>query len=170
MVSGAGRDARPVTPAAGFAEAVVALPSAQQGAIPSSAGFGGLQPVAAPPPNRQPISKGQFEAVVVKPVGTASTGKAVASGRFTPLEILDKPRPAYSAEARRLQIEGEVVLEALFSANGRIRVMRVVNSLGHGLDENAIRAAAGIRFRPATEDGSPRDMVAVVRIAFQLAY
>jgi TonB family protein len=69
-----------------------------------------------------------------------------------------------------LQIEGEVVLEALFSASGRIRVMRVMNSLGHGLDESAIQAARGIRFRPAMENGSPRDMVAVVRIAFQLAY
>jgi TonB family protein len=116
------------------------------------------------------MAKASFDAVVVKPAGTPGAARSAAAGPVTPLEILDKPRPTYSEEARRLQIEGEVVLEALFSASGRIRVTRVVHSLGHGLDENAIQAAAGIRFRPATDNGSPRDMLAVVRVAFQLAY
>ena len=68
------------------------------------------------------------------------------------LEITFKPRPNYTEEARRARIEGDVVLEVLFTASGTLRVLRVVRGLGYGLDQNAIEAAAKIRFRPATED------------------
>src|SRR2546429_2735180 len=52
--------------------------------------------------------------------------------------------PAYTEEARRLRIEGEVVLEVVFGASGKLHVVRVVRGLGHGLDENAVRAAEQI--------------------------
>jgi TonB family protein len=86
------------------------------------------------------------------------------------LEILDKPRPAYSEVARKLKLEGVVMLEVSFGAGGQARVLRVLRGLGYGLDENAMRAASGIRFRPAIEHGRPVDTVAVVRIEFQMAY
>ena len=168
------KPALPVHPqvvCAGFGGPAVAEGARSTRTVAGSTGaFGPAVAAAAPASRRQQVAAAQFDTVVARAPGAPAHAKPVASGRFTPLEILDKPRPTYSEEARRLQIEGEVVLEALFSASGRIRVMRVMRSLGHGLDENAIQAAAGIRFRPATEDGSPRDMVAVVRIAFQLAY
>jgi TonB family protein len=85
------------------------------------------------------------------------------------LEILSKPRPAYSEAARRLGFQGDVVLEAVFQASGRVQVLRVVRGLGYGLDENAVLAAGGIRFRPATVNGVAVDTVATVRITFQLA-
>jgi TonB family protein len=155
---------------AGFGGPAVAdAPRANLAGAASTGAFGSAVAAPTQPAPRRQVSGAQFDSVVVKPTAP-STGHTVSAGRFTPLEILQKPRPAYSEEARRLQIEGEVVLEALFSSSGRIRVMRVVKSLGHGLDESAIQAAAGIRFRPATENGSPQDMVAVVKIAFQLAY
>jgi TonB family protein len=87
-----------------------------------------------------------------------------------PVEILVKPRPAYTDEARRLQLEGEVLLEILFAASGSTRVIRVLRGLGHGLDENAIAAAAAIRYRPAERAGAPVDTAATVHIVFQLAY
>jgi TonB family protein len=87
----------------------------------------------------------------------------------TPVEILSKPTPAYTNEARKLRIEGEVLLEVMFEASGRLRVLRVVRGLGHGLDENAQRAAEQIRFKPATKDGQPADSTATVHIIFQLA-
>jgi TonB family protein len=88
----------------------------------------------------------------------------------TNLEILEKPRPLYTDEARRLHIEGEVLIQALFEASGRIRVLRIIRGLGHGLDENAETAAGAIHFRPATQNGQATDIVAVVRIRFQLVY
>jgi TonB family protein len=87
-----------------------------------------------------------------------------------PAEILSKPTPVYTPEARDLHIQGEVLLEVVLSANGNLRVVRVVRGLGHGLDDNAVKAAQQIRFKPATtKDGQPTDSTVVLHIIFQLA-
>jgi TonB family protein len=99
-----------------------------------------------------------------------SARKSEPAPASTPVEILFKPRPLYTAEARRLQIEGEVLLEMQFGAGGEARILRVVRGLGHGLDETAMAAAREIRFRPAERDGAPLDSAAIVHIVFQLAY
>jgi len=86
-----------------------------------------------------------------------------------PAEITFKPRPVYTDEGRQLKIEGEVLLDVVFSASGQIRVVKVVHGLGHGLDESAVRAAEKIQFKPALRDGHPADFEAVLHIVFQLA-
>jgi len=88
----------------------------------------------------------------------------------TPVEILSKPKPEYTEEARKLKLEGEVLLRVLFTAGGEPRVLEVVRGLGHGLDETAVRAAQQIKFKPALRDGVPVDSTATVHILFQLAY
>ncbi len=88
----------------------------------------------------------------------------------TAVQILSKPRPDYTEQARGLRLEGEVSLHVLFSALGEVKVLRVLNSLGHGLDEKAIRAAENIIFKPAQQDGRSVDSTANVYITFQLAY
>jgi TonB family protein len=86
------------------------------------------------------------------------------------VEILSKPTPAYTREARLKNIEGEVLLEMNFCATGEVRVLRLVRGLGAGLDETAVAAALGIRFRPATRDGGVVDSAVIVHIVFQLAH
>src|SRR6202163_4900514 len=71
---------------------------------------------------------------------------SVASGTGS-VTILDKPRPEYTAEGRSLKLEGDVVLDLVFLANGTVHVNRVISGLGHGLDEAAIRAAQQIKFK-----------------------
>jgi TonB family protein len=88
----------------------------------------------------------------------------------TPVEITFKPNPVYTDEARILKLEGEVLLEMNFSANGTLHVNKVVRGLGHGLDEAAIAAANKIRFKPAMRAGLPVDSTAVVHVVFQMAY
>lgn len=88
----------------------------------------------------------------------------------TTVDILDKPRPEYTAEGRSLRVEGDVVLDVVFLANGSVQVSQVVSGLGHGLDESAVRAAKQIKFKPAKRDGQAVDFPARVRIQFQLAY
>jgi len=88
----------------------------------------------------------------------------------TPVEITFKPNPVYTDEARSLKLEGEVLLEVSFSANGTLHVNRVVRGLGHGLDEAAIAAANRIKFKPALRNGQPIDSTAVVHVTFQMAY
>lgn len=113
------------------------------------------------------VTKTNFDSIDAR---STSDKVATPDERASALEILDKPRPLYSEEARKLKIEGMVVLEMCFGADGHGRVLRVVRGLGHGLDENAIRAAMGIRFRPAVHRGRPIDTVGLVRIDFQVAY
>ena len=87
----------------------------------------------------------------------------------TAIVVLSKPLPQYTSEAREMHIEGDVTLEVRFTATGEVEVLRVVNGLGHGLDEQAKLAAQRIRFKPATRDGKPVDQVSVIHVAFQLA-
>jgi TonB family protein len=84
--------------------------------------------------------------------------------------ILEKPRPEYTAEGRSLKIEGDVVVDMVFLANGTIQINRVISGLGHGLDEAAVRSAQQIKFKPALRQGQPVDFPARVRIEFRLAY
>jgi TonB family protein len=88
----------------------------------------------------------------------------------TSVEITYKPNPIYTEEARNLKLEGEVLLEVNFAANGQLHVNRVVRGLGHGLDEAAITAANKMRYKPALRSGQPTDSTAVVHVVFQLAY
>ena len=113
------------------------------------AGFGGAEPAAGNQVSAQRA--------------TSATPSLISA------EILFKPTPAYTAEARKLRIEGEVLLEVVFEASGAIRVMGVVSGLGHGLDESAIQAAEQIRFKPALRDGQPSDSTGILHIVFQLA-
>ncbi len=136
----------------------------------ASTGFGNGTANPPPPTKRGTLQSTGFADQTVAtpeaPKKKASTGE----GATTPVDILEKPHPEYTAEGRRLRIEGDVVLEMVFLANGSIEVNRVVSGLGHGLDEAATRAAQQIKFKPAKREGQPVDFPARVRIEFRLAY
>lgn len=99
----------------------------------------------------------------------AAPKTASLRSRVEPLRILEKPRPAYTEEARRRGIEGEVTLRVLFRADGTAEVVELLSGLGAGLDRTAAEAARRIRFKPAERDGRPVDVTAVIRITFQMA-
>ena len=80
----------------------------------------------------------------------AAAPKMVAAPVFTNLEVLSKPPVQYTAEAKQLKVQGDVILRVTFTATGQVVVQSVVHGLGHGLDEEARRVAQQIRFRPAT--------------------
>ncbi|HTM16077.1 MAG TPA: TonB family protein [Terracidiphilus sp.] len=87
----------------------------------------------------------------------------------TSLEVLSKPAVQYTAEARQLKVQGDVVLRVTFTASGQVIINSVVRGLGHGLDEEARRVASQIRFRPATRNGQAVDLTTNITITFQLA-
>jgi TonB family protein len=150
--SGGAKGSRGVIASAGFGNGVAVgdgsgSVNATRGTV-RQGGFGDYEPVSA--------SQGHATQVVVTP-------------KTVPAEVISKPNPIYTDEARKLRIEGEVLLEVIFESGGRIRVLRVVRGLGHGLDEAAARAAEQIRFKPAQRDGQPSDSTAVLHIIFQLA-
>jgi len=102
--------------------------------------------------------------------GGPKIAQADAGPATTPVEITFKPQPVYTDDARNLKLEGEVLLEVSFSANGTLHVNRVVRGLGHGLDEAAMAAANKMRFKPALRMGQPVDSTAIVHVTFQMAY
>jgi TonB family protein len=103
-------------------------------------------------------------------VATSVVKRTTDEGPATsPIEITYKPKPVYTEEARKLQLQGEVLLEVTFGANGQLHVNRLVRGLGHGLDEAAVVATNNMRFRPAQRNGSPVDLTAVVHVMFELA-
>jgi len=138
--------------------------------VVASAGFG--NGVAT----RHPVS-GATGNGVVQQAGFSETHaaavthtRAVATEPETvPVEILSKPKPAYTEEARQLHLEGEVLVEVMFTAAGQVHAVRVVRGLGHGLDEAALRAAEQIHFKPAQRDGHAVDSTAVLHVVFQIA-
>lgn len=84
-------------------------------------------------------------------------------------EIVSKPEPGYTREARRAGMQGNVVLKLLLLANGKIDRVRVVRRVPFGLTENAIRAACGIKFKPAVKAGAEVPQWVTVEYAFRLA-
>jgi TonB family protein len=106
-----------------------------------------------------------------QPAPSPSAPKKIDTGPpDKPVEIIFKPKPDYTEEARKLRVEGEVLVNVLFKASGEISVLDVVHGLGHGLDEAAVRSAQQIRFKPALRAGQAVDWTATVHIIFQMAF
>ena len=144
--SGGARGLRGVIPNAGFGNGVVtdARPAPRGHVLATSFGVSAPEPeIKRPAPLPQPT--------------------------VVPVAIREKPSPLYTREARELGVEGEVLLQVVFASNGCVQVLRVVRGLGHGLDEEAVRAAEGIRFSPAQREGQAVDTRATVHIIFQLS-
>jgi TonB family protein len=138
--------------------------------VVASTGFGnGVATGPVRSSSGQVRQAGFGDADVPAPPTVGSRPAAQAPAHIIPAEILSKPVPTYTEEARVKKIEGEVLLEVVFEASGKLRVVRVVRGLGHGLDDSAVHAAEQIRFKPALKDGQPSDSTAVVHIIFQLA-
>jgi TonB family protein len=115
------------------------------------------------------VQSGGFASADVPAPPTVRSRSAEPASHAVPAEIISKPTPLYTQEAKSLRIEGEVQLEVVLQASGSLRVLRVVRGLGHGLDDNAVKAAQQIHFKPAMRDGQPADSTVVLHIVFQLA-
>jgi TonB family protein len=115
------------------------------------------------------VQSSGFASADVPAPPTVHSRAAETAAKVLPAEILSKPTPVYTQEARSMRIEGEVLLEVVLEKSGSLRVVRVVRGLGHGLDDNAVKAAEQIRFKPAIRDGQPADSTVVLHIIFQLA-
>ncbi len=113
------------------------------------------------------VASAGIPAVQRTSAGTPSEG--YNEPRSTNLEVLSKPPIRYTAEARAMKVQGDVVLRVTFTASGQVIVHGVVHGLGYGLDEEAQREATQIRFRPATRNGQAVDLTTNITITFQLA-
>jgi TonB family protein len=138
----------------------------------SNAGTAGRVASAGIPNNS--ASQGAFtgkvgSAGIPQMTAAAPTAMMKATPAATNLEVISKPSVQYTAEAKQLKVQGDVILRVTFTAAGRVVVEGVVHGLGHGLDEEARRVAEQIRFRPATRNGQAVDLTTNITITFQLA-
>jgi len=85
-----------------------------------------------------------------------------------PVRIISKPTPVYTQEARNKKIEGDVIIDLIFTADRRIIVVRILRTLGFGLDETAVQGVSQIVFRPATDNGRAVDFEARARVEFRM--
>lgn len=155
-----------VVRAAGFSDAVSG--TQRQVETVRRAGFENALTADVPPAPRRLARSGFGDAAVT--AGPSAAARATVSPLTRPAEILSKPNPVYTEEARGRRIEGEVLLRLLFAASGQVQVLATIRGLGYGLDESAAAAAEAIRFRPAERAGVAIDSTAIVHIVFQLAY
>jgi TonB family protein len=86
-------------------------------------------------------------------------------GRVT---FLYREKARYTEAARFNMVQGSVVLSVIFSAEGETKNIRVLHSLPEGLTRKAIEAASKIRFQPATKDGMPVSVRAILEYSFNL--
>jgi TonB family protein len=148
----------------GFGTTAASPRDAATGAV-KTGGFGNEAPA------RRAATGGEVQAAGFDQRASAAARPSVAAPKpiDRPVEIVFKPTPEYTDEARTARIEGTVSLELEFTAAGDVRIVRVVRGLGHGLDEAAQRAALRIRFKPAQSDSGPVDSRATVHITFRLS-
>ena len=162
-------------------ESPVTAPVAKLADTVRSGGFGDPNATAASGPHGAGDGRGSFGTAQLasagfgnggidalnpgsRPKGSPQAGNEVTS----PVEITFKPKPDYTDEGRKQKVNGEVRLQVLFKSDGRVVVMKVLQGLGYGLDEQAVKAAQQIKFRPAKREGQPVDSMAQIHIIFEL--
>ena len=83
---------------------------------------------------------------------------------------LNSVRPAYTTEAMRAKIVGDVVVEAVVLPDGSVGDVTVIQSLDRvfGLDQEAVKAARQWRFLPGTRFGEPAAVLVTIILEFRL--
>jgi TonB family protein len=99
--------------------------------------------------------------------GTGGGAFRVGGGVSAPKAIYS-PDPEYSEEARKVKHMGTVVLYVVVGPDGKPRDLKVLRTLGLGLDEKAMEAVKNWRFDPAMKDGKPVACMINVEVNFHL--
>lgn len=86
----------------------------------------------------------------------------------TPPRILREVKADYTEDARKRNIEGEVVLEIVVLRDGTVGDVRLLEGLPSGLSDRAIQAVRQWRFSPARRLGQPVEVIVEVAVEFKL--
>jgi TonB family protein len=144
--------------------ATAAVPSPPPAAAPESAPQETAKARSAEAPARPPADAGASSAN-----GNTAAAAAAEGGVTIPPKLVSSAKPEYPPLARKLRVEGVVVLSVLVDEQGHVVDLRVQEpSSSVGFNEAAVQAARGAVFKPATKDGVPVKMWARLRIPFKL--
>jgi TonB family protein len=151
----------------GLPEGVLAPPSDGSGTRGGvgSGDEGGVGPGVGPgfgPGNKGGRGDGDYDG----PGGRR--GSDVVTAVDTKPIALNLPRPNYTEEARKNKIQGTVRARVLVSSDGMVKQVTILRGLPDGLNEEAIRAALQMRFRPATKGGRPVAFWTTLEVDFNI--
>jgi TonB family protein len=77
-------------------------------------------------------------------------------------------QPVYTEEAKQNRIQGTVVMSVVVGADGVPTDLRIVHSLGAGLDQSAVTAVQQWRWQAARINGKAAPVLDTVRVNFEL--
>jgi len=97
---------------------------------------------------------------------TGSEGPRSATSEVSAPGPLKKVDPKYPPTLINEHVEGEVVLYAVIRTDGSVDSIQLVRGIDDQLDANAMRALSQWKFRPATKQGIPIELEAIVHIPF----
>jgi protein TonB len=106
-------------------------------------------------------------------VGPGSGG-GTGGGVYQPGSGIEAPRLVrevkadYTEDARRRNIEGEVLLEIVVRSDGSVGDVKILQGLSGGLNERAVQAVRQWRFAPARRRGAAVDVAVEVSVEFKL--
>jgi TonB family protein len=86
----------------------------------------------------------------------------------SPPKPIVTPDPKFSKAARAVGLQGTVTLGLIVNKEGTPTKIHIVSPLGCGLDENAVHAVEGWKFKPAEKDGQPVNVEIAVEVEFHL--
>ena len=89
-------------------------------------------------------------------------------GSVLPPSVLFSVEPEFSEEARKAKFFGNVMVNLWVDTNGNPSHVKVIHSVGMGLDEKALEAVRQYRFKPAMENGHPVLVELNVEVVFQI--
>jgi TonB family protein len=95
-----------------------------------------------------------------------SEGPRPASSDVSAPGPLRKIDPKYPPTLIKERVEGEVVLYAVIRCDGSVDSIQLVRGIDDQLDANAMQALSQWKFRPATKQGVPIELEAIVHIPF----
>jgi TonB family protein len=79
------------------------------------------------------------------------------------------PEAEFSEEALRLKYQGVCAISIVVDARGYQQNLRVLLTLGMGLDEKALEAVRKYRFKPAMKNGRPVPAIMTIEVNFRLS-
>ncbi len=78
------------------------------------------------------------------------------------------PQPGYTPDAQAAAIEGKVRVQITVDETGKVVDVKLLQGLGHGLDEAALLAARSATFEPALHCGKPTRATFTLGMRFKL--
>lgn len=100
--------------------------------------------------------------------GGMGGGPYRAGSGIEPPRLLREVKAAYTDEARRANITGDVEMEITIRRDGTVSDVRILRGLRGGLNERAAAAVRQWRFAPARLKGTPVDVIVEVSVEFTL--